>query len=282
MHQPAHTPIHAQHVPPGWTFPTLTTSIHAGASPVVGTAHGGPASPGTGATTIARVRWGRLLPVFAGIALLAFGLWNVTGGERGATPETVGGGGAAATAIDIARSARGGTDATADSDARGEATPRFASKATTRSTSTRARSPRAGRDRRSAARARGARAVGPVAVSSAIAPPAPAAAGGRMGNSVSGGGGQAVGELPLTGIETWVAAFLGLLLLGGGVCVHVNAVRLAATALLYRRGILLRPVDCARMAQERGLPRARVAVSNVLHRLLEEASGDFVSARLAR
>jgi len=73
---------------------------------------------------------------------------------------------------------------------------------------------------------------------------------------------------------------LGVLLLGIGVCVHVNAVRIGMTAMLYRRGILLRPVTCARLAQERGLPRLRVWTSNALHRLLEEPArrSDFVHA----
>lgn len=87
----------------------------------------------------------------------------------------------------------------------------------------------------------------------------------------------------MTGLETWIAAILGVLLLGLGICVHVNAVRLGMTALLYRRGILLRPVDCARMAQEHGFSRIRVMLSDLLHRLLEEPAGgsDFVSARHA-
>jgi hypothetical protein len=53
--------------------------------------------------------------------------------------------------------------------------------------------------------------------------------------------------------------------------------------MLYRRGILLRPTECARLAQEHGLARVRVAISNVLHRLLEEPArgSDFVSTRHA-
>jgi hypothetical protein len=93
------------------------------------------------------------------------------------------------------------------------------------------------------------------------------------------------GELPMTGLSTWIAAFLGTLLLVAGICVQVNAVRIGMTAMLYRRGILLRPVDCARMAQQHGFSRLRVAVSNLLHRLLEDPAprgSEFVAARLAR
>jgi hypothetical protein len=87
----------------------------------------------------------------------------------------------------------------------------------------------------------------------------------------------------MTGIETWIAGILGVLLLGIGICVHVSAVRIATTAMLYRRGILLRPADCARLAHERGLASARVFVSDLLHKLLEEPAGgsDFVSTRHA-
>lgn len=105
------------------------------------------------------------------------------------------------------------------------------------------------------------------------------------GAAGTGANARPSGELPMTGIETWIAAILGVLLLAGGIVVQVNAVRLATTAMLYRRGILLRPVECARLAQERGVPQQlRVLVSNALHRLLEEPAGgsDFVSARAAR
>ena len=103
--------------------------------------------------------------------------------------------------------------------------------------------------------------------------------------AVQGGGGPAAataGELPYTGAETWIAAFLGVLVLGLGICVQVNAVRIGMTAMLYRRGILLRPIDCARLANERGFGSIRVALSNALHRLLAEPEGnDFVRTRHA-
>lgn len=273
MQQPLHTPPHAQHVPNGWTFPTLTESTPP--SP----RQAGPITGGGGAS-VTRVRWGRLLPVFAGLALVAFGLWSTSTGSTGTTSPTTasGGGGSAASEIEIARSAR--ADAAAAAAEARDITDRAGPDATTPPAS----APRAaGAARPAAARraagARGAvRRAAPAGAAMRLATPAAAAT--AMPRTVQGGGGPA-GELPLTGIETWIAAILGILLLAGGIAVQVNAVRLAATALLYRRGILLRPVDCARVAQERGFPRARVALSNALHRLLQEpARGDFVATRM--
>lgn len=96
---------------------------------------------------------------------------------------------------------------------------------------------------------------------------------------VTGGGGPAA-ELPYTGAETWIVAILGILVLTIGILVQINAVRIGMTAMLYRRGILLRPVDCARLAGERGLAPVRVWISNALHYLLQEPAGaDFVTSR---
>lgn len=85
----------------------------------------------------------------------------------------------------------------------------------------------------------------------------------------------------MTGAATWIAALLGIALVAGGIAIQFNAVRIGMTAMLYRRGILLRPVDCARLARRRGIPRVRVAVSNAVHALLAEpaAPSDFVTMR---
>jgi hypothetical protein len=95
--------------------------------------------------------------------------------------------------------------------------------------------------------------------------------------AVRGGGAT---ELPYTGAETWIVAILGIMILLVGILIQINAVRIGMTAMLYRRGILLRPVDCARLANERGFAPVRVWISNVLHYLLTEpANADFVTAR---
>ena len=50
------------------------------------------------------------------------------------------------------------------------------------------------------------------------------------------------GQLPRTGAPVWLAALLGLGLVLVGLSAHVNAVRIGAATLLYRRGPLLRPI----------------------------------------
>lgn len=285
MHDLSPIATHAQHAPAGWTFPTLAVPATAGA------AGPGP-SPVSG--TVTRLRWGRLLPVLAGLALLAFGAWTMSqdgaAAKRRGLAVSGGGSDAGSAEVDIARAARAPQPAAAApsprpgaGSARSRATGaaparRAAARARARSAAARPRARRAAASRPAPAR-RGARRG--MAVAPAL-PAAPASAA-TAPRTVTGGGSHAAGELPLTGIESWIAGTLGLLLLAAGIGIHVNAVRLAAIAMLYRRGLLLRPVDCARMAQQRGIPRARVALSGILHRLLEEPSGgDFVSTRLAR
>jgi hypothetical protein len=222
------------------------------------------------------MRWGRILLVLVGVGLIAFGAWTATartsgGSDEGTGPGTgakvVSGGGAGDGSLDIASPPK----AVAPTSAPKVAAPAARKPAARPAAKQPARRPGA---RRSAGRRGAVVAGGGFAAASANAAPG------------AGGGATAPrsGELPMTGLSTWIAAVLGSLLLGLGVCVHVNAVRLGMTALLYRRGILLRPVDCARLAQEHGLPRVRVALSNALHRLLEEpaARGDFVTAHIAR
>ncbi len=281
-----HTPAHAQHIPDGWSFPTLTAATPPPAmspQPVTG----GGAAP----STVTRVRWGRVLPLFAGVALVAFGIWSVTNGSSTTSGDrTVSGGGTSEVGIDraIGSDAGAGDDATGVDSSGGAtadtnsstgddvATPPAAAPAATPPARAAAPArPRAGTVRGGGGRTgrRGAAvapAVTPGTASAATAPRARA------------GGGAPAGELPLTGIETWIAGILGVVLLTVGICVHVSAVRIATTALLYRRGILLRPTECARLAQDHGLAQVRVAVSNVLHRLLEEPTrSDFVSTRHA-
>jgi LPXTG-motif cell wall-anchored protein len=96
----------------------------------------------------------------------------------------------------------------------------------------------------------------------------PAAAGG--GNAPA-----SADALPYTGAESWIAAGLGVLLLALGIVVHVKAVRIGMTAMLYRRGILLRPVDCARLARSGGTGALRAWISVQLSRLLEEPEDEF-------
>jgi hypothetical protein len=290
MHDLAYTSPAAQHLPAGWNFPTMHPMGTPGADPAPVVGGGGAAA------TVTRVRWGRLLLVFAGVVLLGFGAWNMSrsatsaGASHGGAAVVSGGGaGSSASDIDIADSDAAGT---ANLDSTGGVTadlPTVAPKAAPATLPTPHATKRTITHRRANVRhvARRVAAGGGagLAATSRTAQAAPAAA--RVlprAARVSGAGrAAATGELPYTGFSTWIAAILGILLLGIGICVQVNAVRIAATAILYRRGILLRPVDCARLAQERGLPRVRVAVSDLLHRLLEEpaAPSDFVGSRLA-
>jgi hypothetical protein len=291
MQQPTFTPAHAQHMPAGWNFPTLTVpqAPQPAAAPVTG---------GGATSTVTRVRWGRLLPVFAGIVLLAFGVWSVShDGSSAPSSKTVSGGGATDGDLQIARSAR--TDiATADEASTGAAEADAADDAAVvdsaaadaappAATAPRTTPVRTARPVRHAARRPGVRrtvAGGGAGVAATRVSPSVAANGASAPRAGARGGGAPAGELPMTGIETWIAGILGALLLTIGICVHVNAVRIATTAMLYRRGILLRPVECARLAQEQGLPQSvRVWLSDVLHKLLEEpAHGDFVATRMAR
>lgn len=282
-----HTPAHAQHVPDGWSFPVLTAQTSPAVEPAAVTGGGAAIDQ-----TVTRVKWGRVLLVFAGLVLFGFGAWNMSGGAAAPTKDatnsrTVSGGGAGDVEIEAATGAEDdiamGSDmatedmavdtATADTPATPSDDPATVVP-TNRSTAAtnRASGTRAGRAGRTTRRG----AAAPAFAANAAAATAPRTATG-------GGAGGPAGQLPMTGLETWIAAFLGVLLLAVGICVHVSAVRIATTALLYRRGILLRPSECARLAQDHGFARVRVILSDVLHRLLEEPAhgGDFVSARPA-
>jgi len=280
MQNPSYTPANAQHIPDGWSFPTLSANVPP--APVV---HVPVRGGGAASVTVTRVRWGRLLPLLAGVALLAFGAWTILGPSPATSSSasnasrTVSGGGSGE--VEISDATGTGDDASAAAGAAPEAaTPEAPAAVPAPTAAPRAAAPsaRAGTPRRGAGRAaRRGVAVAPVVRggSSAAAATAPRAR--------ATGGGAPAGELPMTGIETWIAAILGVLLLGIGICVHVSAVRIGMTAMLYRRGILLRPTECARLATEHGLAPLRVRLSDLLHRLLEEPtrSPDFVSTRHA-
>lgn len=270
MQNLAHTPAAAQHIPDGWSFPSAAQPRPLQAVAV----SGGGAAP----ATVTRVRWGRILPVLAGIGLLAFGIWSATNESAPAPARSVSGSEDLAIADNISAKDAATPAATADTASKPEAlTP---TPAITRRAKPAAKpvAQRAGGRRPARRAARRATAINAFAAATAGATSASGAGAG------TGAGAAPSGQLPMTGLSTWIAAALGVLLLGLGICVQVNAVRLGMTALLYRRGILLRPVDCARLAQEHGLSRARVGVSNVLHRLLAEpmpSGGEFVTARRA-
>lgn len=257
-----HTPAHAQHVPNVWEFPTLSAPVPPpAAAPVSG---GGPS------TTATRVRWGRILLVAAGVALVAFGAWRATsGGPDGSAARSVAGGGTSE--VEVAPADEANADPAAIEGVTPDVTATPAAPARV-ATPRPARRAGAGAGRRPARRAAGI--AGAAGLASAPANAAPA----------TGGGAGPSGQLPVTGLETWIAAGLGLLVLALGIAIQVNAVRIGMTAMLYRRGILLRPVDCARLAQDRGLSQLRVLLSNALHRLLQEPAGgsDFVRVRAAR
>ena len=194
-----------------------------------------PTSSPTAPATVTRVRWGRLLPVVAGIVLLVLVAWT----SIGPTPTH---------SIEPAAVLGGGTSTT----------PTTAPT----TTPTRQHSTPTARSRRRAAAAR-------TSVHRAHALRAH-------------GSGTDAPQLPFTGASTWVAALLGVCLLALGIVLHVQAVRVGMIAVLYRRGILLRPVDCARLARTRGLPRARVPLSRLLAWLLADPNPNaFVRARIS-
>ncbi len=277
----------AQPLQPEWSFPsTVTTQPLAAPVPLRPIAGGGDSA--VAPATVARMRWGRLTVVLVGIALIAFGAWTATSQPSTSTKQSSGpatsgsivsGGGASNDPLGIAAAPRQVT-----------AAPKVARANTATKSQTKAN-----------AKAKASRSTRPAASKGAAKRPARHNARTRRG-AVAGGGGFAVasanaaagggagapatprsGELPMTGLATWIAAILGALALTLGICIHVNAVRLGMTAMLYRRGILLRPVECARLAQGHGMPRLRIALSNLLQRLLEEPAerGEFVAARMA-
>lgn len=248
----------AQHLPAGWSFPATSPAV----PPAPAVTGGGAAT-----STITRVRWGRLLFMAAGVILLAVGAWSALSSSPASKGSNVG---SATPAMNV--SGGGANEVTLARTSRLDAA-KIAPKANRRIA--KARVTKRPIVRRSAARIAGGGAIARTTI------PASAAAATTARHTVAGGGGNA--QLPYTGAESWIAAILGLIALALGICFHVNAVRIGMTAMLYRRGILLRPIDCARLAHSRGFPRARVLLSNLLHRLLEEpANGDeFVSARYA-
>lgn len=273
-----HTPAHAQHVPDGWGFPALSPAVP---PPATTPAVMGGGAPDTSAT---RVRWGRILLLVAGVALVAFGAWRATSSGTEGTVRTASGGGTSEVEVAPAAGAdeatvdlgTSGAGSAATTDGSADAARATAAPVTPRTTARPRPAARAGAGtgRRPARRA-GAGAAAGTAFATAPAMAAPP--------TVAGGGAPS-GQLPVTGLETWIAAGLGILVLGLGIALQVHAVRIGMTAMLYRRGILLRPVDCARLAQEHGLSQLRVLLSNALHRLLQEPAGgsDFVRVRAAR
>lgn len=277
-----HTPAHAQHVPDGWSFPALSPAVPPPATSLAVTGGGGAAE-----SSATRVRWGRLALLLATVALVAFGAWRATsdgtpeaaraGAGSGTNQVEVAPAGGADEASDLGTSGAGGS-ATTDGAAgvgRSTTTP-IVPRATPRTGVRPGAAARAGATPRRPARRATAGAAAGTGFATAPALSAPATA--------IGGGGAPAGQLPVTGLETWIAAGFGILVLGLGIALQVHAVRIGMTAMLYRRGILLRPVDCARLAQEHGLSRLRVLLSNGLHRLLQEPAGgsDFVRVRAAR
>lgn len=275
MQSLAQTPADLQHLPNGWSFPTLNQSA-------LPPAPSNKAVTGGGASTVTRLRWGRILTLIGAGLILGFGAWSLMS-NKGATkstlssqskPNTVAGSGT----VDIAPS----TSSTQKADAL--PTTKSSASATNNVSKTRASNSRNSQSKTPRNRARQSTGAGLTAQGSGTANAFAIASNQAGSRAAKHNGAQrrmATSELPLTGIETWIAALLGIVILGAGIALQINAVRLATTAMLYRRGILLRPVDCARLAQERGMSSTRVFISNVLHRLLEEPAGgrDFVSAR---
>lgn len=285
-----HSP--AQHLPAGWSFPAAApTAVASSGAPVTG--------GGAVTATVTRVRWGRMLLMLIGIGLVGVAIWaSIATAAKGpsSSAKAIDSIGLARTAegggsddVDLARAAR--THALAPkaiAPAPKAAAPNLAARraaAATRAAAARRAAARTAAARKVAARRAAARtaAVTAAGAGTAALATAPTAAAATVASARTATGGGATAELPYTGAATWIAAIIGIAALTLGILFHFNAVRIGMTAMLYRRGILLRPVDCARLAHRRGIPHARIVLSNVLHRLLEvpATSGEFVSARLA-
>ena len=59
----------------------------------------------------------------------------------------------------------------------------------------------------------------------------------------AGGAATRSAGLPYTGAPAWIAAVLGVLLLGIGIVVQLRATQIGMTASQYRRGPMLRPLQ---------------------------------------
>lgn len=227
-----------------------------------------------------RVRWGRIVLAFAGAALLAFAAANMisaaniaparSDASRDISASAGDGGASAGSEADVAGDAGSSGEVLGDpaaaagsggtTDSITESVPQTSGSGMS-TTDTHARH-RTGTRRKhsSGSRRSGRRAAGGGAALQGATETANA--GGRHPR----GGGRAVAAgsaLPKTGASVWIAAFLGIALLGGGVLMQVHAVRIAATALLYRRGPLLRPSWYA----VEGLPMAASAAESLAPRL---------------
>ncbi|MCW2971925.1 MAG: hypothetical protein JWN72_198, partial [Thermoleophilia bacterium] len=116
----------AQHLPAGWTFPAASPELLPAPTPVMG---GGAMS-----ATVSRVRWGRLLLVFFGVALAGVGCWAALSGTGstashadavGLSPTVSGGGAGDGTPAPDARIV-GGSSALAAPKVAAKAAPKTA------------------------------------------------------------------------------------------------------------------------------------------------------------
>lgn len=254
MHDPGRgMPATADSAIATWAFPAPSPEHGFPASqswtPATG---GGKPAPGRGRSI--RFRWGRMGVVVTLIALLGFSVSNMAMhgfGRSAGNPAT-------RDATSIANSdswAPGGGDAGAGEQAPASTPPTrhaLPAQATTHSTGraatahgTRAANTRGhsapNRHRRSASGG-GSGAVLGLRVGSQVAQA-------RTHTATRTGRVAAATGLPRTGAPSWLAVVLGMTLLLVGISMHVNAMKIGATALLYRRGPLLRPsylVGCAR------------------------------------
>lgn len=132
----------------------------------------------------------------------------------------------------------------------------------------------------------------PAAITGSHGGAAAAIGGGGAGRSAvrAGGRGAAGQPLPYTGASTWIAALLGVTLLAAGVFIQYKALAIGETAAMYRRGPLLRPFWLIALTI-RNVPHATAYVARAtpgikrglarLQELLDERGDDseFVSAR---
>lgn len=260
--------------PPGVAYPSADAHGNWAQQPASGTSivsgggwygsaepapHGHLPEAPTGAPGSPHMRWGRLAVLVIAIGLLAFAVANMfTGspskptGKQGDTP------------ISVSRSVGTGDDLNGAAPG-----------------STLSRAPVAGGGGTPTVRRNPARRQRAIAARRARAAQARAAARAHRGMAARTRGSGA-SSLPYTGASSWIAALIGILLLGTGIIVQLKAVAIADTASLYQRGPLLRPAALVSSAidhMHQALPLLSTRMEEFRDRVSTSRGSDFVRAR---
>lgn len=195
-----------------------------------------------------RLRWGRLLLLIIGVALVALAVVNVrspheqAGGNAGAASgkaRDIAGDDASAFPVGGSPVADSSSDTDTSDGAPTDAIAPVGSDATLDATTAEPPVVSGGGGAAPAARHADARRLH--AASRQHARHARTGFTRRGRAAVGGGGAPGASSLPYTGASTWIAAMIGAMLLGIGMIVQLRAMQIGEAASLYRRGPLLRP-----------------------------------------